>query len=233
VGFFSFANSDVLAGTTPLNGSTNATFGAFTQNATGTVNRVSEYLVEVSSMANGSVNFTNGWYEEGSNLEIVANPDAYFKFGSYTGTTNGTNNTLTLENLANPQEITANFTPELNSSGTPYPWAAMYYGSLSKSQLDSLLTKDTDGDGMVGNDEYTADTDPTNPFSVFYSSINKTGINLHNTSTGRVYGVSHRPSLTAGDWNRYIEGFTGTGSNLVVNFYSGEPEGFYTGEVNK
>ena len=103
---------EARAGTTPLNGSTNATFGAFTQNATGTVNRVSEYSIQASAGAGGSVQGpVSGWVEDGySTGNIVFQPDIGYHLTGVT--TNGVSagNSLTNNFVAkSPLAVVGNF----------------------------------------------------------------------------------------------------------------------------
>ncbi len=214
---------------------TNAVIDSLTSNTNINWGWDIESYQQVDAAANGSVTGTgSGWYRVGSVVSNNAVADEHYEFSGWSGSGvepgQENANPLVRTSTRDPKVTTANFTPKLNSHGTPYPWAAMYYGNLSESQLDTMLAQDTDGDGHTGNEEFTADTNPTLLDSVFYTSIKGTGVNLHNTSTGRVYGVSHKTNIMEDAWNVYTNGIFGNGSNITVE---ANGPGVYQGTVSK
>jgi hypothetical protein len=109
----SLGGLEAHADTATLNGATNVTFGAFTQNATGTVDRTStEYLVEPSTGTGGTVSPESSyWTSEGDNSgDIVFQPGVGYHLSSVT--TNGVyaGNSLTNNFVVNgPLEVVGSF----------------------------------------------------------------------------------------------------------------------------
>ena len=218
------------ADTFPLaSGSTNVTFGPFSQNATGTVNRVAQYLVEASSHGNGSVNYTNGWENEGSELEVTATPNDYYVFDGWSGTTNTTENPLGI-NVDKPYDLSAKFLPQLASDGTPYPWLVSYYGDLGTNALETLASSDSDGDGYTAGQEYVAGTSPIDNGDYFKPSMGSQGFYIENSKTNRNYSYDSSTNLLEG-FNVGTNWTFGNNSNLLLDASSEGNQKFYRGKV--
>ena len=75
------------------------------------------YWVEVGSGEHGQVDFTNGWYEAGDNVTLVAVPDANHRFAGWTGTLEGvaTNSPVLTVPVTQARNLHAHFMIDVNS----------------------------------------------------------------------------------------------------------------------
>jgi len=169
----------------------------------------------------------NIWVDENRTGKVKALPDKYSSFGGWTGTTTSGEEDLNVV-MKQPHNVTANFIPMLTSNGTPYAWLAGFGLTNGFEHEDGL---DQDGDRAFTWQEHVADTCPTNSDDVFSMSVNRTAVDLHNTSTERIYGVKGRPNLSEGTWQEYIGGFTGNDGTVSVELNDGD--NFYEGTVSK
>jgi hypothetical protein len=88
--------------------------------------------------------------------------------------------------------------------GIPNAWRAQYFGGGgTTTNATSCATADLDGDGMDNQQEYLADTNPTNALSVFHIAAIRVSPGLAVTfesSTNRTYTLWSRADLNAGTW---------------------------------
>ncbi len=197
----------------------------------------------ISVVDSGETAITNGqWltYEDAMNISVDAdtNYDLYRlaieSTDKFTGnrTTNdfllppGTRNFTTNLNAVGQTQLQATFEPIYTTNGIPYIWLDKY-GITNFN--DSVETQDLDEDGHNNLEEYIADTNPTNPASIFYASMTPDTLSLYNTSTSRTYFVSHTTNLLNITWDNYTNNIQGTGSNLILETTS---PGFYKGTVS-
>jgi len=180
----------------------------------------------------GTVNQTNGWWALGSNVTVTATASNHWHFTGWSGDTNGCSragNVITAA-MAQARWVCAAFAMNLITNGpagtaTPEIWLANYYGSTN---YDIVNTNDTDHDSMPAWAEYIAGTDPTDPLSVLRIDEmfqQSTGMVISwATTTGRLYGLDLRPSLTSGDWTN-VPGWTNvleaSGRLTFTNFTPG------------
>ena len=166
----------------------------------------SEVLLTTATNGNGSVSPTTGLQPIGSYVSIVAEPAPYYEFVKWTGDVSGSNiyaNPLSLL-MDGPKTITAWFAESVVSHCTPEWWLARY--GLT-NDFDAAATNDVDGDGKVGWQEYWANTDPTNPLSVFKMQVvNRTNaagyvIGWTGGRTGQVYSISFSTNYGVGGWS--------------------------------
>ncbi len=89
---------------------TNATF-TLTNDSTIVWTWQTNFLLTATSGSNGSVNVTNSWFAQGTNVLITATPSNFYQFASWTGDTNGctiSSNTISAP-MSRARAITANF----------------------------------------------------------------------------------------------------------------------------
>lgn len=147
----------------------------------------------------GSVAPTNGAYPQGTNLQLIATPAAYYRFNAWTGDVSGTNNPLAIALNSNliaqalfAEVLTTNFP-------TPHWWlAANGYTNDFESAVVSI--------GANGHplwQSFVAGLDPNDPGSRLLLGVATAdgGTNLvlsWNTVTGRVYSVWSSTNLPLG-----------------------------------
>ena len=121
--------------------------------------------LDVSWAGSGTVDTASGWYQANSNIQVMAEPDTYHHFVSWTGDVEpaDTNDPqITLE-MDSPTEIAAEFAANLATNSTPEWWLARHHGHTN--DFDALALSDLDKDGMQAWEENIADTIPNNPTS--------------------------------------------------------------------
>ena len=88
--------------------------------------------------------------------------------------------------------------------GIPDWWRAKYFGGDGKTtNAISCANCDADQDGVSNNNEYIADTNPTNALSCFriQSAARATGFKLfYQSSASRTYSLFYTTNLTTGVW---------------------------------
>lgn len=166
-----------------------------------------------------------GWYTQGSEVVVTAVPDEYLRFESWAGDVSpgsATNNPLSLT-MDQARSVRARFAESLTGHGTPLRWLGGY-GLGAGDDED-----DPDEDGFRTWQEYIADTDPTNrasrlpsPETYGYPPV----MTLSMTSTGRLYDISARTSLTTGVWQTE-QTLPGTGTNMIYAPTNPAPLLFY------
>lgn len=126
------------------------------------VGAIANARLDVSAEPGGYVPATGDWYAVGTTVELVATPEAYYRFNGWQGPApyggNGSNPML----IAMPTgtlSLTATFAACVTTNtGVPLAWLANH-GIVDDFESASLL--DPDGDGMPTWREYRADTRPT------------------------------------------------------------------------
>ncbi len=154
-----------MTGNEPASGSTTGFTMQVTNDATLTWLWTTNYYLALSVSGSGSVNQAGGWYRFASNVVAVASPSNFYHLGAWVGDTAGcaaVGNQLTIP-VTQPRQIVARFDPDLAPLGTPTWWMNLY--GLTGGSFAVQETNDTDSDGMPAWQEWTADTDPTNPGS--------------------------------------------------------------------
>jgi len=119
--------------------------------------------------------------------------------------------------------------PDDDNDGIPDNWETLH-GLNAKYAADALL--DGDGDFASNLDEYLADTLPTSGVSVLRLTVAAGDSAAErrlrfNTSSARVYSVSHRERLTARDWSTLLPDLSGTGGERNVTVTNEAARGFY------
>ena len=165
------------------------------------------YRVDLHAGENGSVAFSNGWYEAGRALTAPAVPDLYYAFGRWSGEVSSTNNPLKVF-LTQPLELWAQFAPAYTATGVPQWWLGQYGVT---NGFDAAALADPDGDGERTWEEYVAGTLPLDPNSVLklrmalQPGVNALGWDAQADRTYTLYCGSN-----------LVEGVT----NILVQYYS-------------
>ena len=144
------------------------------------------HWLDVSINGNGSINVAEGWYPEGTNLQLVARADAGWLFMGWSGDLSGNYTTASTnllmnadklisvifsddadrDGLTNSEEDALGTNPrddDSDSDGMTDGWEQSH--GLQPLVNDSAA--DNDNDGMLNRQEYIAGTDPTNGCSFF------------------------------------------------------------------
>lgn len=125
--------------------------------------------------------------------------------------------------------------PDDDNDGIPDYWEILH-GLNPRDEDDAA--QDGDGDLASNLDEYHADTSPTNATSVLRlimergDSVAQQELRF-DSSTGRVYSVSHRADLTAGGWSNLVPTFPGTGGERRVTVTNSAARAFYRLNANR
>jgi len=127
------------------------------------------YWLDITAGANGTVDQADQWVGTGSDIAVTAGPGAYYHFAGWTGDTNaitvGDNSTAGVTVTMNaPVSLVAAFAENLTSQGTPEWWLAQY--GLTNGGFEVAALEDADEDGLLNWQEFKADTAPTNRASV-------------------------------------------------------------------
>ena len=167
------------------------------------------YRLTTVAGLHGSVDPTNSWKPFGSVVSITAMPDIYYHFTNWTGDASGSVNPLSLT-MNGPKSVTAWFGENVVTNCTPEWWLAGY------GLNNAAAISDTDGDGKVGWQEYWANTDPTNPLSVFklhvVSKTNEAGYVIGWTiGSGRLFSISFTTNYAEGPWSILATGLSAEG----------------------
>ena len=185
------------------------------------------YGLHVEAGLYGSVDITNGWYAKGSVVTGRAEAEPYYHFTHWSGTVTGSavwENPLSMP-MDGPKSLSAWFAENVVTNRAPEWWFARYgltNGGLSFSEAAMC---DADGDGAISWEEYWANTDPTDPRSVFtvqaVAPNNEAGYVVGWTGgSERLYSIFFSTNKAGGGW-----------SNLASGLSS--PAGRYTDTVNR
>lgn len=173
--------------------------GSTQQLASLTVNPLPTVTLSLSALPSGwgTVSPANGNYSQGTNLPLIATPETYFKFLTWSGGVSGTNNPMyvTLNSNLAAQAL---FGEVLTTNHpTPHWWLAQYgYTNDFETMVD-----DPGANGMALWQSYIAGLEPTNPASQLLLSASSQGDGSAiafnwNTVTGRVYSIWAGSSLS-------------------------------------
>ena len=128
-------NGWVGSGSVPANGSgSNVTF---TLNSFSRLNWLwrTQYQLAVTNGPGGTVSFPAGeWFEAGSNLAVVAHPNAGFAFAGWTGTVLSTAPSLNLA-MDQPYTLTATFMPRVTETVFPTTGRWLTSGTCSLCRM--------------------------------------------------------------------------------------------------
>ncbi|HBA85477.1 MAG TPA: hypothetical protein DCZ95_15430 [Verrucomicrobia bacterium] len=145
----------------PQIGSTNWFFMTVTNHASLTWWWTTNYWLETTAGAHGSVDAASGWRALGATASLGALADAYYHFDSWSGDVSGNANPHMLL-MDGSKSVAATFTANLTTNrGLPEAWLAQY--GLTNFEAD--VEADADSDRLFTWQEYWADTNPTNPSS--------------------------------------------------------------------
>lgn len=146
--------------------------------------------LSVAQAGLGTVAPSNGFYPQGTNLQLIATPANYYAFDHWAGDTNSTSNPVDLV-VGSDFTAEAVFTEVLTTNHpTPHWWLAQYgYTNNFESVVEQL-----GGNGVPLWQSYIAGLNPTNPASRLTLGIapltNGSGLVLSwNAVTGRVYTI--------------------------------------------
>ena len=190
-----------MSGNDPLEGSTNVFTMTVTNHAALVWRWTTNYWLNTTAGANGSVNVADAWQPGGTTAQITALADAYYRFTNWTGSASGTNNPLALL-MDGPKAVQANFTALLATNAVPQWWLAQYGWT---NDFDAAALADPEPDGYFTWQEYLADTDPTNgvsfPRMAFIDTFQTNfPILTWPFSTGRLYSVQWCDDIVGGEW---------------------------------
>jgi uncharacterized protein YjiK len=161
--------------------------------------------LDVSWTGSGTVDKASGWYAGESNIVVTAQPTTYHHFVSWTGdlAAEDTNDPQVTVAMDQPRSLSADFTANMATNGTPEWWLAKYHWHTN--DFDALALGDIDGDGMPAWEEHVADTipnDATSRLAVTYLYIGETNAVLEWLSvTTRQYSVYRSLDLVTG-WDQ-------------------------------
>lgn len=177
-----------------------------------------QFMFTATAAGNGAVGGdSNGWYDLGTNVEVVAEPARYHHFVSWSGDVppeSGTGAVLRLS-LDQPRTVAAFFAENLATNGTPEWWLAAH--GLTNGDWDVIALADSDKDGMWNWQEWIAGTDPTNARSLLSISqvMLTAGGRLPLTFagvTGRIYQAWQSSSLAETNWAVAPHAYTDVGA---------------------
>lgn len=115
---------------------------------------------------------------------------------------------------------------DIDEDGIPDEWEYEQSGSTT----GVVASADQDGDGYTGEEEWMADTAPTNGASFLdLDFVPPTSVRISNGSTHRAYQVQLRTDLanTNGSWLVEVDWFIGTGTQMVQAVTTPPSNGFY------
>ncbi len=243
------------AGQWPVEGSTrsfNAWFNWNNGDAFGipvfaeVVEPIPQYQLSILSGAGGSVSPAGGWYDEGSAVGLTATPDQYYQFGGWSGTgtnsltTGGTTDPVVTVTINNTVSLSASFSADTASGGTPHWWLAQQDPAWS-NDFEAAATNDVDGDGATADEEYVAGTSATNALSVFALGVDGLVVSFQTLETTEAYGgltrtydFQRRLGLLSGLWLG-VPGYTnliGDGQSVIyTNSPTSNAPAFFRGRV--
>jgi uncharacterized repeat protein (TIGR02543 family) len=194
------------SGSVPASGTSNSV--AFQLNRFSLLNWTwaAQYQLRVSHGPGGTVSYPPGeWFGAGTNITLIAQPDAGYMFTGWTGDLPSVLSNLTFT-LDRPYTLTANFTADLDADGLPDDWEMAYFHNLAQGPND-----DPDGDLRPNLEEFSMGTDPSLPPAP--ETLRITGLEFMpyaailsiSNNTGSRYNVQMATNL-AGPWSTIASG---------------------------
>jgi len=158
------------------------------------------YWLETSAEAHGSVAPDSSWQPAGLPALIVATPAAYYHFAHWTNSASGTNNPFALI-MDVPKSARAVFAENLADHDVPEWWLADHGWT---NDFDAAAQLDFEPDGFATWQEYVADTDPrdTNSFLRITNVVagETDPVVFWPASTGRAYQVHFCDGMAESLW---------------------------------
>jgi len=200
-----------LTGGTPASGSgTPAVVTVTNDTATLTWLWQTNYWLDVTAGANGSVAPVSTWVAADTSARLVATADAGYILDVWSGDASGWHNPLSVP-MDRPKMIAATFTSAYTAGEHPtsVQWLRDYGISGTATAVENA---DPDGDGLTTWQEYVAGTDPTNRCSILTvtgcEQVNRAGPNGENAGfaitwpgvAGRVYTLKFCTNLANAVW---------------------------------
>jgi hypothetical protein len=190
------------SGNVPVNGRTaSCTFAMSSDSSLRWLWRTNYWLEVIAD--HGTIDLSSGWYRSGSRLGASVTPNAEWLFSQWSGLATGTTPAVSLV-LGAPGQLRASFAPVLVPGGGGMPEWWLTQAGLAGANRNS--NADPDHDGMNNQQEWMADTSPTNKTSdLRITALAKNGGLLHLTWRG---GRESRQivevldgSLVGGEWH--------------------------------
>jgi hypothetical protein len=145
-------------GSTPPTGTTNWLRFVITNDSTLTWQWKTQYFLATAVNSNGTINFSPGWFDAGTIVNLTAIPSNYFHFDAWQDGVSGINPSVSVT-MNGPLLATASFLPDLVTNNTPAWWLARY----GLPPTDAGALNDNDGDGLPNWREYALGTHPLLP----------------------------------------------------------------------
>ena len=150
----------------------------------------------MDTTGNGSVNTSDVWLANGTNVQVTATPGSYYAFDGWQGQTSGcaiVSNKITAV-MTTARGVGAIFIAEVTTNAVPKWWLAQH--NLTNFNADAMA--DADLDGLKTWQEYIAGSDPTNQGSCFRITKCDRNIIGWDAVSGRVYSVYLATNLLSG-----------------------------------
>jgi hypothetical protein len=211
-------------GSVPGSGTTNSV--TFTLNSFSVINWTwrAEYQLLVTNGPGGTVSHPLGeWFPAGTNVTVIAQPNAGYMFTGWAGDLQSVRPTLDLT-LDRAYRLAANFAPDTDADGLPDDWELAYFHSFTQGPND-----DPDGDFRPNLEEYNMRTDPSMPPAPEMLHIarleltNNTAILSISNNTGSRYSIQVATNLS-GPWStiassQYLTRFTAPVPDSAQSFW--------------
>jgi hypothetical protein len=160
------------------------------------------------------------WFPAGTNLTVIAQPDAGYAFAGWSGTSQSTAPTLNFT-LDQPSTLVANFVAESDGDGLPDEWELAYFGDLTQGPND-----DPDRDGRTNAEEFANGTNPTVADILRILSLelaNNTAVLSISNNSGTRYSIQVATNLT-GPWStvaatQFLTRYTSSVPSAVQSFW--------------
>ena len=209
-----------MSGNAPASGTEHTFAMTLTNEATLAWQWRTNYWLQTTAGAHGSVDVGEGWQTAGTSVTVTATAEAHYHFAGWSGDTNGAvvaGNQVTLP-MTRALSVTAAFAETLWSHGVPEWWLA---GHGWTNDFESAALGDADGDRMPTWAEFYADTVPTNGHSVLaVTGVERAGANMAIRWKG---GVAARQRLEGspgiGPTPEWSPLFTNEGPTPVTNTF--------------